>query len=224
MLPKDGGYYILCVSYVWYIEMSSVEISTSGPRRQRLSREERKRQLIDTAWRIVQEAGTEALTLGHLSEKAGVTKPVVYDHFGDRNGLLAALYLEFDARQNAKMDEAIAASAPTPEVRAEILADAYVGCVLTQGREIPGVIAALAGSPELDRIRRECEVEFLEKCRQALAPASPSGQVSLPALRAMLGAAEALSAAATTDELTPEDARRELKAVILDLLARQARR
>jgi AcrR family transcriptional regulator len=57
------------------------------------------RQLLDVAWQLVREEGTEALTLGRLAERAGVTKPVVYDHFVTRAGLLAALYEDFDARQ-----------------------------------------------------------------------------------------------------------------------------
>lgn len=90
--------------------MSSAEnreqVSSTQPRR-RLSREERQRQLLDVAWRLVREEGTEALTLGRLAEQAGVTKPVVYDHFGTRPGLLAALYQEFDARQTTLMDAAL---------------------------------------------------------------------------------------------------------------------
>ena len=58
--------------------------------RRRLSREERYRQLVETAWQLIGEEGTEALTLGRLAERSGVTKPVVYDHFETRLGLLAA--------------------------------------------------------------------------------------------------------------------------------------
>ena len=42
-----------------------------SPRR-RLSRDERQRQLLEVAWRLVREEGTEALTLGRLAEQAGV--------------------------------------------------------------------------------------------------------------------------------------------------------
>ncbi|MFC3077938.1 TetR/AcrR family transcriptional regulator [Phenylobacterium terrae] len=226
-LPAVRARYILLVSYVWYIAVSTTNAGSGRApapppsHRSRLARDERRRQLISVAWAIVQDAGTEALTLGHLAEKAGVTKPVVYDHFGDRNGLLTALYLEFDARQNEQIDAAIAASAPTADARADMLAESYVNCVLAQGREIPGVVAALSGSPELERVRRECESAFLAKCRDALAPASPSGSVGLAGLRAMLGAAEALSNAVIANELSAEEAKAELRAVILAMLARQ---
>src|SRR5581483_6732579 len=96
--------------------------------RRRLPREERHRQLMDVAWQLVREEGTEALTLGRLAEQAGVTKPVVYDHFGTRAGLLAALYRDFDARQNALMDSALQAGEPTLAGRAGVIASAYVDC------------------------------------------------------------------------------------------------
>ena len=90
--------------------MSSTETrsqdSSKQPRR-RLSREDRQRQLLDVAWQLVRAEGTDALTLGRLAEHAGVTKPVVYDHFSTRSGLLAALYQDFDARQTALMDAAL---------------------------------------------------------------------------------------------------------------------
>jgi len=190
--------------------------------RSRLTREERYRQLIEVAWQIVGEEGTEALTLGRLSERAGVTKPVVYDHFATRSGLLAALYREFDIRQTEVMDKALDASAPTLADRAQVIAASYVDCVLLQGREIPGIIAALAGSPELERIKRDYETVFIEKCRALLAPFADAGSIASAGLWAMLGAAEALSYAATIGDITPRQAKDELFETIKAMVARSA--
>lgn len=194
-------------------------MSSVAPRR-RLSRDDRHRQLLDAAWRIVREEGTEALALGLLAQRAGVTKPVVYDHFGDRTGLLTALYQDFDARQTVLMDAALAVAAPALSARAGVIAEAYVGCVLAQGREIPGVIAALAGSPRLETVKRDYEAVFLAKCRAALAPFAPSGDVSPAGLRLLLGAAEALSGAAASGEITAAQARAELAAAIEAMVGR----
>ncbi|NWE79658.1 TetR/AcrR family transcriptional regulator [Pseudomonas yamanorum] len=190
-----------------------------APRR-RLSRDDRLRQLLDVAWQLVREKGTDALTLGHLAELAGVTKPVVYDHFGDRAGLLAALYEDFDARQNQVFAAAIEASEPTLDDRAWVIASCYVDCVLLQGREIPGVIAALAGSPELETIKREYDVIFLGKCRDALAPFAVDGVIGQAGLRGMLGAADALSHAAASGEISPLEAQEELFASIKAMVNR----
>ena len=197
--------------------MSSSE--SPAPRR-RLSREDRLRQLLDVAWQLVREEGTEALTLGHLAERAGVTKPVVYDHFVTRAGLLAALYEDFDGRRNQVLADALEASSPTLEDRAWVIASSYVDCVLLQGREIPGVIAALASSPELEIIKRDYQAIFLEKCRHALEPFAAGAVIARAGLRAMLGAAEAVSHAAALGEITPAQAQEELCATIVAMVER----
>ena len=197
--------------------------SPAQPRR-RLSREDRNRQLLDVAWQIIRAEGTDALTLGYLAEKAGVTKPVVYDHFTTRSGLLAALYRDFDTRQTAVMDAAIDNCPPKLIDTATVIATAYVDCVLLQGNEIPGVIAALGSTPELEKIKRDYEVIFLEKCRSVLQPLAAGGEITQAALRAMLGAAEALSNAAASSEISAEQAKDELFATIIAMVERAAAR
>ncbi|WP_342323790.1 TetR/AcrR family transcriptional regulator [Kosakonia sp. BYX6] len=182
--------------------------------RQRLTREERYAQLIEIAWQIIRQEGTEALTLGHLAECAGVTKPVVYDHFTSRSGLLAALYREYDLRQNRKMDEALSKTAAELEARAAVIASAYIECVLLQGREMPSLLAALAGTPELEKIRREYAVDFTEKCRTLFAPFCEK-PLRDAALWAMLGSAEGLSWAAVQGAISEAQAKAELQRVII---------
>jgi AcrR family transcriptional regulator len=196
--------------------------SAAQPRR-RLAKGDRQRQLLDVAWGLVRAEGTEALTLGRLAEQAGVTKPVVYDHFGTRAGLLASLYQDFDTRQTVIMDAAIQASEATLVGRAAVIASSYVDCVLVQGREIPGVISALASSPELEKIKRDYEAIFMQKCRDLLAPFSRTGAIASPGLRAMLGAAEALSHAAATGEITSDEAKNELFETIIAMVDRGPR-
>lgn len=190
-----------------------------APRR-RLSREDRLQQLLEVAWQLVRDEGTDALTLGRVAELAGVTKPVVYDHFVTRAGLLAALYEDLDGRQNQAFVDALDASEATLEGRAGVIASSYVDCVLLQGREIPGVIAALSSSPELETLKRKYEAIFLDKCRDVLTPFAPSGTVSQAGLRAMLGAAEALSHAAANGEISREEAQQELQASISAMVNR----
>ncbi len=192
---------------------------TSQPR-VRLTREERYQQLTDIAWKIIREEGTEALTLGRLAEKANVTKPVVYDHFGTRSGLLAALYTEFDNRQTIIMDTAIQQSEPILEKKAAVIASSYINCVLLQGREIPSIIAALAGSPELEKIKREYVRIFVEKCRITLMPYTKGEKITAARLWAMLGAAEALSYAAANGDITASEAETELFSAIIAMVKR----
>jgi len=190
--------------------------------RRRLSRAERHRQLLDVAWRLVREEGTDALTLPRLSDEADITKPVVYDHFGTRDGLLIALYKDFDTRQTAIFDAALRSSEPTLEGTARVIATSYVECVLTQGREMPGVLAALAGSPEMEGVKREYQRAFIEKCRRSLAAFTGPRGVAQAAFWAMLGAADALSHAAVTGEITARQAHDELFETIVSIVSRSS--
>ncbi len=191
----------------------------SAPRR-RLPRQERLRQLLEVSWRLLRAEGSDALTLGRLAEEAGVTKPVVYDHFGTRNGLLAALYQDFDLRQTAVMDAAIHAARPTLKGKSGAIAAAYVQCVLTQGNEIPQVLAALHGSPEMAAVTRQYQQVFIAKCQAILAPfAGPDG-IARAAMWAMLGAADALAHAAVVGDISEQQAQAELLQTILAMVRR----
>lgn len=197
-----------------------MQLSSSAPPRRRLPRQARARQLLDVAWKLIGDEGTDALALGRLADEARVTKPIVYDHFGTRSGLLVALYQDFDVRQTAIIDAAIDAARPTLKDKARVISSSYVECVLTQGREIPGVLAALDGSSELATIKRAYQQAFIGKCQNILAPFAGAGGIALPSLWAMLGAADALSQAAVAGDISPAQAREELLQIILALVRR----
>jgi AcrR family transcriptional regulator len=190
------------------------------PIRRRLSREGRFVQLIGVSWQLIADEGTDALTLGRLAEAAGITKPTVYEHFGSRHGLLTALYEDYDARQHKIIDEAIAASKPDLEDKARVIAISYVDCVLAEGREIPDLLAALSGSPELSQLRRACQLNYIGKCQLAFAPFTGQTEIPVARLWAMLGAADTLSLAAVTGDITDQQAYDELIDIILSLVHR----
>ncbi|WP_208607544.1 TetR/AcrR family transcriptional regulator, partial [Xenorhabdus thuongxuanensis] len=127
---------------------------------------------------------------------------------------------QFDNRQTAIMDAAIEQSEPILEKKAAVIASSYVNCVLHQGREIPSIIAALAGSPELEKIKHEYAKIFIEKCRITLTPYTKGGTITTASLWAMLGAAEVLSYAAANDDITATQAEKELFAVIVAMVER----
>ena len=179
--------------------------------------------MLDRAWQLVREEGADALTLGRLAESSGITKPVVYDHFATRDALLAALYEEYDARQTALMDAAIEASDSTLADKCKVIAASYVDCVLQQGREIPGVSAALAASPTLEKLKREYHARFMEKCRKVLAPFANGASIGAASLWVVLGAAESVSYAAASGAITAAHAKKELAETIAAVVARNSR-
>lgn len=185
-----------------------------------MAREDRFAQLVAVAWSIVREHGADNLTLGRLATAAGVTKPVVYSHFPCRDALLVALFDEYDERQNAALDEAVAQAGPTVRARAEAIASSFVDCVVTQGRELAGVAAALEGTPELAEFKRRSDAAYAEQLTTILRGARNGGTLTPAVTTGMLGAAEALAAAAASGEMARDVAVDELAAVIEAAVAR----
>jgi AcrR family transcriptional regulator len=86
----------------------------------KLSKELRREQLLDEALKLVRMEGTGGLTLARLAEAAGVTKPIAYEHFETREGLLMALFTRIDRKTEAAVMSALVgatrlcASSPIP--------------------------------------------------------------------------------------------------------------
>lgn len=58
--------------------------------RTRVSRGERERQILDAAAAVFTERGYANASMDAVAERVGVTKPVLYTHFGSKEGLLLA--------------------------------------------------------------------------------------------------------------------------------------
>lgn len=64
---------------------------TKVPTRVRMSGQERREQLLDVGRKLFAEKGFEVVSVEEIAAKAGVSKPVVYEHFGGKEGLYAVV-------------------------------------------------------------------------------------------------------------------------------------
>jgi AcrR family transcriptional regulator len=64
-------------------------VETRTPRR-RVGRAEREQQILDAAVTVFTERGYQSASMDTVAERVGVTKPVLYTHFGSKEGLLLA--------------------------------------------------------------------------------------------------------------------------------------
>ncbi|MEV0777729.1 TetR/AcrR family transcriptional regulator [Streptomyces sp. NPDC050433] len=60
-------------------------------RRVRMTGKERREQLLDIGRTLFAEKGYEGTSVEEIASKAGVSKPVVYEHFGGKEGLYAVV-------------------------------------------------------------------------------------------------------------------------------------
>src|ERR1043166_1565225 len=95
--------------------------------RTRLTAIERRAQLVDVGRAIFAKRGYEATTVEEIAERAKVSKPIVYEHFGGKEGLYAVIV----DREVSHLVESLAAAleAPHPRIALEQAADAFLAYI-----------------------------------------------------------------------------------------------
>jgi len=190
----------------------------------RLSKAERRRQLLDTALLIIRKEGADRLTLGHLAARAGVSKPVAYDHFGTRSGLLVELYRWIDTERVNAFREAMTASERSPEETVKVLAAAYIDCAADTTNEFHAVGAALAGSEEMAAVFEELLDNSVQMFVSVLKSHSSFSPTELERrCIGLVGAGEALSAALVRGKCSEAEAADAFAVLIHDGLRAPAR-
>lgn len=188
-------------------ERSKVQKSGSESSGRRLSKAARRQQLLETARFIAREEGADRLTLGHLAVQAGVSKPVVYEHFGTRSGLLIELYRWLDLAQMDAFRQTLVACQQSAEEATAALAEGYIRCVTDMQGEVGVLAAALAGSEEKTAVYQELLEHGTQMVAAVLTPHSkrPAAELQVSCI-GLVGAGEALAAAVVRKALSEREA------------------
>jgi AcrR family transcriptional regulator len=80
------------------------------PGRGRLEGSARRDALLDAAVALVASSGVHDVSMETVAEYAGVSRPLVYKHFANRDGLLAAAYRREAAALHAELASEVAAA------------------------------------------------------------------------------------------------------------------
>ena len=103
----------------------------------RLAASARRAQLVDVGRTVFAQRGYEGTSVEEIAERAGISKPIVYEHFGGKEGLYAVIV---DREVEHIVDRIVAAiSGGSPRERLERAALAF----LTYVAERPGGFAVL---------------------------------------------------------------------------------
>ncbi|MBT2299966.1 TetR/AcrR family transcriptional regulator [Variovorax paradoxus] len=195
----------------------------NDPSPRKLSKAERREQLLETALVIVRGQGTDALTLGYLAERAGVSKPIAYEHFKTRSGLLIALYEQIDNRQVAALLLALERTPRRLEEVARVVSTAYMNCFTSVGPEWHAISAALKGDEEMEAFQRELIDSYVALYRDALAPYSklPEDELRLRCV-GIIGAGDAIARDMVRGRIDEAAAAASLASLIIGWLAAKA--
>src|SRR3954469_24981831 len=91
-------------------------------RRTRLTAPERRAQLVDVGRAVFAKRGYQATSVEEIGDRAKVSKPIVYEHFGGKEGLYAVIVdreMDYVVR---RISEAIATGTPRERVEHAALA------------------------------------------------------------------------------------------------------
>src|SRR3954453_4016446 len=81
----------------------------------RMSAEQRREQILDATKTMAAGRGFHAVSIEAVARAAGITRPIVYSHFGDLQGLLEALV----ERESTRALTQLAAVLPTDLVNGD---------------------------------------------------------------------------------------------------------
>ncbi|WP_336049678.1 TetR family transcriptional regulator [Streptomyces sp. CA2R101] len=98
--------------------------STEHSGRRQTATERRRRELLEAAERIVLRDGPDA-SMNAIAAEAGITKPILYRHFGDKGGLYRALAVRHTDALLANLATALDAPVLRRD-RVEATLDAYL--------------------------------------------------------------------------------------------------
>jgi AcrR family transcriptional regulator len=121
--------------------------------RRRLPAGERRALILEAAGRLFGEQGYDAARLDDIAAAAGVTKPILYRHFADKE----ALYLALLARHRDDLPTFTAAmpAEGTAEERLRAVLDGWVGYVEAHAYAWRMLFVDAGGGPEVQAFRHE---------------------------------------------------------------------
>lgn len=91
-------------------------------------RAERREEMLDAAIEVIRAEGPGA-SMEQLAAASGVSKPILYRHFRDRDGLVAAVATRFGSQVVGALTAALASDAADPRELLRRTIDAYLAFV-----------------------------------------------------------------------------------------------
>ena len=167
--------------------------------RERLQSSARRDALLDAAVALVRAKGVQVVSMEAVAERAGVSRPLVYKHFANRDELLAAAYRREASKLHLDLASEVASSGSIEEMYRALLRGSMRATV-----ERGPIFAALGAAGGWNRdIRREQRSRNRETVRAFAAVAARQYGLerrrSTSATAVLLGALDAVLAQWRTD-------------------------
>lgn len=130
--------------------------------RTRLDPELRREQLLDAAEAVFAGRDPLEVSFEQVADAAGVSRALVYNYFGDRFGLIAAMYVRWALDLERELADALADPGP-PEARLRRVVRAHLDFA-DEHRDVVDLVQANIAQvhPRIDQVRQRRHDRFAE--------------------------------------------------------------
>ena len=142
---------------------------------------QRREQLIDAALEVILERGYARVSIEAIAREAGITRPVVYDHFPNLNRLLHAV-IEREERMSLEQLEKVVPDEPGDQEPRELLAsglERFLAAVTTRPATWRIILLPLEGTPPIVRQHVQAgRAQILARIERLVGWAAERGQLA----------------------------------------------
>ena len=166
-----------------------------NPDRRRLPSDVRRERILEAATEVFAERGYDATSFGDIATAAGITRPVIYDHFKDKEAL-HLLLLERERDRILEQVKVELVADDTPEQRVFRALDTFFAYVETHPYAWRMLFRETAGDSRMAEVQRQIQGEahlavatMLAKERGSKMLSGRDRQLRLEMLAALWGSA-----------------------------------
>ncbi|TDC77777.1 TetR/AcrR family transcriptional regulator [Actinomadura sp. 7K507] len=160
-----------------------------------MSRAERERQMLDVAEEVFGERGYQATSMDEIAERCGVSKPMLYEYFGSKDGLLVACVGRSKAELLDVTQKAMAGATNPEDILWRGMV-AYFSFIDTHSRSFAMLLreptAATPGTAEAIEATRRQQSTLIAGVLATFAPSAPAGVIEAYT-QIIIGASERLA-------------------------------
>ena len=150
-------------------------MAARSDRRKRMPATDRRELLLAAALEVFAENGYHGTSLGHIAERAGVSKALIYEHFDSKSDLHRAVLEQNRDELLGRVFEAIA-GVESPEQRLRAGHDAFLGFV-EERRDAWRMLFLNPGDPEaiatVERLQEQVRAITAQLVAEHAPPESP---------------------------------------------------
>ncbi|WP_406238563.1 TetR/AcrR family transcriptional regulator [Nocardia sp. NBC_01009] len=151
----------------------------ADPRRTRLSAADRRASIIDAATVVFAESGFQRSTMAQIAARLGVTEPVLFQNFGSKTGLYAAVVAHASGQMSAMMRAFAAETDSIAGLLAHLLSPGHIDELHAPGSL--GVIFAdamtLTAEPAVEQAVRQQVSELADVLAEVVIQGQRAGEL-----------------------------------------------